>query len=234
MFRTKTLDHEGAIEWARRGPTKVAERIVGDAFLASLTARRPDLRSALASYHLARVLPLHRPHTRPGRFGCDVCGNLSREETEYDLNVLNFERLKWGGVRLTDPVYIGFDLDRAATWTDVEPVPQDLGLMRDLLDSIRRLGKSDPHARPQQLEKTIALRLGGNRYQRRVVLEILAICGVLQPRGRPNFARGWVPYVDRPEPPEHKNDWLYPMHAWRGADGVDDARVAELFPQLAG
>jgi hypothetical protein len=148
--------------------------------------------------------------------------------------VLNFERLKWGGVRFTDPVYIGFDLDQAVAWIDIEPVPADLELMSALLDTVRVLGRSDPEARPQQLEKPIAPMLGGGNYQRRVVLEVLAFCAVLQPRGRPSFAREWVRYVDRPDPPEMKNDWKYPMHAWRGLDGVDDVRLAEVFPRLAG
>jgi hypothetical protein len=132
--------------------------------------------------------------------------------------VLNFERLKWGGVRFTDPVYIGFDLDQAVAWIDIEPVPADLELMSALLDTVRVLGRSDPEARPQQLEKPIAPMLGGGNYQ----------------RGRPSFAREWVRYVDRPDPPEMKNDWKYPMHAWRGLDGVDDVRLAEVFPRLAG
>jgi len=243
MFRTKKLDHAAAVDWARRSIRTISARLVGDAFLASLSPRRPDLRSALASYHLARVLPEHKYEHSPVGYSADgkplgsmcvVCGHVSREEKEYDLNVLNFERLKWGGVRFTNPVYIGFDLDQAAKWIELEPLPADLHLMSSLLSTVRELGRSDPAARPQHLEKAIAPLLGGNRDQRRVVLEVLAFCAVLQPRGRPSFAREWIRYVDRPDPPELKNDWKYPMHAWRGLDGVDDARLADVFPRLAG
>lgn len=242
MFRTKLLDHAAAVRWARQGAAAMTPQLVSDGFLASLTTRRPELRSALASYHLARVLPDHQyEHAAIGKnadgrpFGsiCLVCGMMGESEEERDLNVLNFERLKWGAVRSTSPVYMAFDLSQAAKWQTVEPTQMDLDLMREVLDAIRQLATSDPSARPQQLEKTIASVLHEGHYQRRGFLEILAFCGVLQPRGRPSFVKGWIRYYERPEAPEWKNDWKYPMHAWRGVDGIDESRLVELFPRLA-
>jgi hypothetical protein len=242
MFRTKKLDHAAAIRWARQGARTITPQLVSDAFLASLSTRRPELRSALASYHLARVLPDHEyehrtmgtnAEGRPVGSICLICGMMGDGEEEYDLSVLSFERLKWGGVRFTDPIYLGFDLSQAAKWQMVEPNQEDLDLMRELLNAIRQLANSDPKARPQQLEKAITGVLREGHYQRRVVLEILAFCGTLQPRGRPNFARGWIRYYDRPEAPEWKNDWNYPMHAWRGVDAIDETRLIEVFPRLA-
>jgi hypothetical protein len=81
--------------------------------------------------------------------------------------------------------------------------------------------------------RSIAAVMDEGRYQRRVVLEILAFCGVLHPRGRPSFAQGWIRYDERPEPAEWKNGWSYPMHAWRGIDGIDERRLIEVFPRLA-
>lgn len=242
MFRTRVLDHAAAIRWARESVRAVTPQIVSDGFLASLTTRRPELRSALATYHLARVLPNHQyEHATMGtnaegkQLGsiCLVCGMMGKSEEEYDLSTLNFERLKWGGVRFTDPVYMEFALSQAAKWLTITPTQGDLDLMSEVLDAIRQLAKSDPTARPQQLEKSIAAVLHEGHYQRQVVLEILAFCGVLQPRGRPSFVKGWIRYYERPEAPEWKNDWKYPMHAWRGVDAIDERRLGEVFPRLA-
>jgi hypothetical protein len=242
MFRTKMLDHAAAMRWARQGVAAVTPQLVSDGFLAGLTTRRPELRSALAIYHLARVLPEHEyEHAAMGRnaeerpFGsiCLVCGMMGKGEEEYDLSMLNFERLKWGGVRFTNPVYMGFALSQAAKWQTIAPTDGDVDLMRKVLDAIRHLAKSDQNARPQQLEKTVAAVLREGHYQRRVVLETLAFCGLLQPRGRPSFVQGWIRYYERPEAPEWKNDWKYPMHAWRGVDAIDERRLSEVFPRLA-
>jgi hypothetical protein len=82
---------------------------------------------------------------------------------------------------------VAFALSQAAKWLTITPTQGDLDLMREVLDAIRQLAKSDPNARPQHLEKAIASVLHEGHYQRRVVLEILAFCGVPQPRGRPSF-----------------------------------------------
>jgi hypothetical protein len=242
MFRPKILTHDEVIAWAHEGVRQVTAQTVADAFTASLLGARTDLRSAVASYHLARALPKHRYEHRPTGFSADgkpmgsycvVCGHTSRDKDEYDLSVLNFERLKWGGVRFTDPIYIAFDLSQAKGWSDIEPHPQDVDALRQLLRTIRDIGASDPEARPQQLEKAISGNLPrANRYQRRAALAILAFCGILQPQSGPGFARGWVRYLDRPEAPEWKNDWPYPIHAWRGRDQVDDERTGEIFSRL--
>jgi len=55
----RTLDHDGWISAARQAAAALTAREVGDAFLASLTSRRMDLRSALASYALTHNLPEH-------------------------------------------------------------------------------------------------------------------------------------------------------------------------------
>jgi hypothetical protein len=45
----------------------------------------------------------------PDDFG--VCSFLSGEAGKQDLNVSNFERFKWGGVRCYSVPYIVFDLE---------------------------------------------------------------------------------------------------------------------------
>jgi hypothetical protein len=52
VHRVMTLDHDGWIRAARRAVAGVTAQEVGDAFLASLTSRRLDPRSTVASYAL--------------------------------------------------------------------------------------------------------------------------------------------------------------------------------------
>jgi hypothetical protein len=101
----------------RRLASTVDGKCVAQAFLSSLSTRRLDLRSALGSYAVARLLPDHT-FTRKGHL-CAVCG-YPDGVSDVDLNVLSFERHKWGGVRRDDLSYIQFDLDAFSRTEDVE------------------------------------------------------------------------------------------------------------------
>ena len=77
----------------------------GEGILHSLSTRKVHLRSALSSWALTHNLPMHTYHERPVALasysGCGYCNEqkiMSNEAYENeDLNVLNFERIKWGG-----------------------------------------------------------------------------------------------------------------------------------------
>src|SRR5689334_14844744 len=104
MFKPRRLTHDQIIAWHGRARAAVTRQEVTAAFLASLSTRRLDWRSALGSYAVARHLPDH-PHRGPasGRY-CTTCGSSGgpKHAGPHDLSVLNFERLKWGGVRHLD------------------------------------------------------------------------------------------------------------------------------------
>lgn len=110
MFPPDRVSHDdltGRIHAARQHVSLAAAR---DGFLASLTARTLDLRSALGSFAIASHYPIHAFEVSgaQGDFLCHICG-VPNEDDNVDLNVLNFERHKWGGVRRLDPRYIAFD-----------------------------------------------------------------------------------------------------------------------------
>jgi hypothetical protein len=115
MFDPASMDHDRCVDevfaiHARIPPLKPAR-----AFLSSLGGRRPDWRSGLVSYLLAGRLSRHayRPVMSGNSYGpggeivhtsyrCGACGHFYGSPDRYedvDLNVLNFERIKWGGVR---------------------------------------------------------------------------------------------------------------------------------------
>jgi hypothetical protein len=109
MFDPIRLSHLDIVQRAIKIRSKFDPDIIASAFLASLSTRRLELRSALGSYAVLRHFPHHEHHKQ--RKSCPVCGAYNAPDEDEDLNVLNFERFKWGGVRHEDPLYATFDLE---------------------------------------------------------------------------------------------------------------------------
>ncbi|MEW6282225.1 MAG: hypothetical protein AB1758_26705 [Candidatus Eremiobacterota bacterium] len=222
MFPPVKLTHDEVVERARQAADAVKPRQVGAAFLASLSTRDLALRSALGSYAAARHLTAHKARKNP----CQVCNELNKRE-EFDLSVLNFERLKWGGVRHLRPSYAWFDLTEFRKLPPAKPTEKDAQILKHILS----IATSQPDtARPGQLEKLLRPIVPGNTWERRIVLDILGIAGVLQPSDHPGFLHAYVDLDRRAEPPEYKNDWNYPFCWWRGSDGVNSEAVKLYFP----
>jgi len=93
-----------------------------------------------------------------------------------------------------------------------------------------------PRARANDLEKSLSKFVHSNASERRVLIEILAYCGILQPSGRAGFLQSLASteHQIRDRPPDHTNDWKYPAIWWRGADGVNREALIRCFPVIAG
>ncbi len=229
MFPPVWLDHDGAVAWLVRVRDRVEARAAAAAFLASLSTRRLDLRSALGSFAVARHLPAHRFAASPvfRHDNCAVCGASSREAV-VDLNVLNFERFKWGGVRRLDVEYLAFDLERFLATEPLAPTHADRRILSDIL---AKVGAVPGKGRSADLEKAIAPLLPSNKQERLGLLEVLSCCGALQPRGQPSFLTGFIPHDERAAPPR-ETELHYPLSLWGGADGVCREAVEVWFPDL--
>jgi hypothetical protein len=228
MFDPVVLDHDAVVRWAVRVRKRVEPRRVAAAFVASLGARRLDWRSALGSYAAARHLPRHSfvPSRVYSADVCAVCGEYRAGAQERELSRFNFERCKWGGVSHADVDYQAFDLERFLAEEPAEPCAADWLILRDILAAARRQRAG---ARVGDLEKALVTVVKSNKDERRVLLEILGVCGVLQPAGQASFLRGFVNHDDRPET---DSDWHYPFCWWHGPDGVCDEAVAFWFPEV--
>ena len=212
--------HSAVADRIRAALKAVTADQVAAAFLASLSRREPVLRSALASFALARVYPSHaerRDHT--GR--CAICGYCGPE----NRSVLNFERYKWGGVRHLDPYFVAFDLEEFARPSVPSPLGQDLELFHRLVDTAREL---PARARARDLEKAVGAFLPSNKAEREVLLGILGIAGVLAGDDHPSFLDAWIPPSAQTFPPVSKIDWLYPISWWRGGT-VSDRALRQVF-----
>ena len=153
----------------------------------------------------------HSSHTcgvcRDSRYGVigDAC------YANEDLNVLNFERLKWGGVRHGELLYTWFDLTQFLQWEVPEPTPADRQHLRDVLHTIATAGAKES---PNQLAKRLAGALPSNQNERCTLLEILASLDVLQA----SRARGGGSF----------SDWTFAEH-WRGEDGINQPQLQHWF-----
>lgn len=210
---------------------------VATGFMASLSTRRLDIRSALGSWMAARHLPLHSMETSPnelwqtGNRCCLICGGIDwAKKSPVDLNILNVERHKWGGVR--------HECDLAYTWFDLREFSKlgsitATGADRDILRNILSVADNMPaDARPSDLEKALSKVLKSNAYERRVLITIMALGGVLKPIAQPEMRLSFVPISQRTLPVMGKVDWQWPAVWWRGKDGVNHAAVNEIFAGL--
>ncbi|HTN41820.1 MAG TPA: hypothetical protein VLZ84_11750 [Asticcacaulis sp.] len=236
MFDPVRLSHDQVVDKlieVRRIADKAA---ITEAFLASLSTRRLEWRSALGSYGFARHFPAHRIKSSPhnvfptGAMMCHCCGlfDISRGE-DLDLNVLNFERHKWGGVRRTNPVYAWFDLNTARLQTTPTATEADREILRNIVVIANSLTAK---ATVSHLVKMLNGVFRSSEAERRIIIEILATCGILNPKGRPGFFSEFAATTDREYPHHSKNDWNYPAIWWTGADGLDETALEYWFPEL--
>ena len=169
-------------------------------FLSSLSSRRLDWRSGLASLHEALEMEDDSFSFAPGH---------KFVEKNVDLDLLNFERIKWGGVRHGDLVYTWFDLQQLEKEKIPEPSPEDIAIFETILTTI---ATSAPNDTPETLEKRLTPVLKSSKDEREVLIEILACVGVLEAR------------LLRPGDLE----WRY-VGSWRGEDQYNGDVVKKLF-----
>jgi hypothetical protein len=213
MFDPFRMPHNLALDRLRNAVNQLTAAEVGDAFLASLSTRRLDWRSALGSYAVFRHMPLH---AESGKVSCDTCGLYLKADSE-DLNVLNFERLKWGGVRHTYPVYAMLDLELFLAGPRPCPAEEDIALFADLLRVIATASHDTTSA---SLHKHFPKDLKANKPERDVIVNILGFVGALGTESHQGYSAKFVPVLDRELPDRRFVDLEYPACWWRGSDGL--------------
>lgn len=231
MFEPLTISHDQCLDKIFEIlPTISIDKVVR-AFLSSLSSRRLDWRSGVASYFTAKQLVPHK-YTRVlsgqslghggeathERYTCRICRDLKygiigdEDYKNEDLNVLNFERIKWGGVRHGQLIYTLFDLQQFQIAEIPEPSAEDIEIFKKILESIK---SSQPDDYPGALEKNLTTVFRSTKDERKVVIEILACIDILKPAtyNRPN--RG-------------KSDWTFAEY-WRGEDKYNKEALDDYF-----
>lgn len=234
MFDPIIVTHDDIVARLLAIRDRIGIERVTDAFLASLSTRRLELRSALGSFAFAAHFPLvdHARGPMPsGRLHCRLCGLYGASAAEpQDLNILSFERWKWGGIRHADPLYCWFDLTQFETADFISPTPEDYSILARIVEIASGLPAK---AKPNELATRIGKAIKSNMWERRVLIEILGHCGVLKPADRCGFLQAFTGSEHRERPRDHTNDWNYPVIWWQGVDGVDRDILKRLFPKMA-
>ena len=231
MFEYIQLSHAESVRRAREAVRQIKRQAVADAFVVSLASRQLELRSALGSFAVHQHLPEHPfeirtdySHTRD----CAVCGDLNFEN-DLDLNVLNFERFKWGGVRHDQPAYAGFDLQLFQRLPRVTPTSEDIALFKQLLAAMEAVPAKTNNVK---LEKYLAKTIKSNKSERDTVVGILGYCGILATSEHPGFIHSFVPETERHLPQKHNVEMAYPACWWQISEGINKEAVHYWFGHL--
>ena len=225
MFEAaREATHDEVVDGVLDAYSRIDLQEVADCFLASFSSRRLDLRSALGSSTIARHLQPHRFEPGPPEIdeACAVCGVFEVEE-DIDLNVMNFERFKWGGVRRDDLTYAWLDLQQFSGADRLRPTLADRKALDQLLSALAALpaGTTASKAAGQSWTGITA-----NKAEREALLDILGVCSVLETPEHRGYADHFVRAADREHPPYRNIERAYPVCWWRAEHGVN-RRAAE-------
>ncbi|MGQ8873371.1 hypothetical protein [Paenibacillus sp. TSA_86.1] len=236
MFDPLTITHDEIVQRLHNIHQNPAlkERVI-TAFLHSLSTKKVYLRSALCSWALTRNMPLHtfgeRPALHANTSSCGDCNFLrlqsDKQYVNADLNVLNFERMKWGGVRHGWLLYCLMDLelllqdynDNRSTSTGNDHLPpyevteEDRTILARLLETAQT-GDAKDSAR--SLEKKWKDCLPSSKQERDTLLEIWAAAGILVPGDTPRKRKGG------------SGDFVFAA-TWQGDDGYHAENVLDYF-----
>ncbi|GGH66470.1 hypothetical protein GCM10008014_46900 [Paenibacillus silvae] len=231
MFDPITITHDEIVQrlHSMHQEPALKEQVI-TAFLHSLSTKKVHLRSALSSWALTRNMPLHtfseRPALHANTSACGDCNFLRIQSDENyvdaDLNVLNFERFKWGGVRHGWLLYCLMDLElllrehsdsNSNNVSPFEVTAEDQAILAQLLEAAQT---GDPKDSARSLEKKWKACLPSSKQERDALLEIWAAAGILVPGDKPRNRKGG------------SHDFVFAA-TWQGDDGYHARNVLEYF-----
>ena len=217
MFDPVVISHAEIVRRAMLVATGLTPKVVADGFLASLSTKRLDWRSALGSYAVLRHFPNHKILSEQRQ--CMICGAYEQGKEPEDLNVLNFERFKWGGVRHDDPLYALIDLEQFAKTDRARPSATDVQIFNELINDIEAVPpETSSIALPKHLS---AADFKSNKAEREIIIGILGLCGILGTIAHPGYFREFVPYSERELSSRRFVDMHYPACWWKRSDGIN-------------
>ncbi len=219
MFDPITITYDELVDKLRILHKGLTIEQVSEAFLHSLSTRKLYLRSALSSWVLTRKLLAdidgaeHWSLPISKHLLTNIPLTSNQQYTSQDLNVLQFERVKWGGVRLHWLLYCWFDLELFSREAPAPATGDDVNIVQQMLLEVTRCAPSDSANRLQQRWKDL---FPSNKNERDCVMEILGFAGVLATTELPRIGRG------------SSND-LVSMAIWQGQDGYQAEAARAYF-----
>ena len=227
MFDPVDIDHDQGVAQVAELVAALSRRTVADAFLASLSTRRLDWRSALGSFAVFQHLQRHAAEKLEHK--CRICGSYLTGGITQDLNVLNFERFKWGGVRHDQVVYAAFDLSQFLKESLPQPTAADIAIFRNIVSAI---DQAPPNTSSANLHAQFAKVLKSNKSERDVLVAILGFCGILETPEHPGYSSRFIPAGERGLPDRRFVDMSYPACWWRSEIGINRHWLSEYFAHV--
>ena len=228
MFDPIRLSHEDIVRRALEVRGRIDPQVVADAFLASLSTRRLELRSALGSYAVLRHFPPHEHHDRRTR--CPVCGAVRRSGRGRGSQraQLRAVQVGWRAPRGADVRHVR---PGAIPEPRLRPRPRDadIEIFRRILRTIESV---PPDMTAPRLEKVLGGVFPSNKAEREILITILGYAGILPVPDHAGFLDGFVPSDERALPPQRFVDMGYPVCWWKGRYGIDRAALRDWFPAL--
>lgn len=126
--------------------------------------------------------------------------------------------------------YVIFDLEQFLELPKVIPTEEDKRILKEILACAGWLNRSD---KAGKLRDTI-LKAGifsTNKDEVSILLGILGICGILAGKDYPSYDICFANEYER-SPAELKNDFAYPVNRWHAADGINAAKLKEVFGNI--
>ncbi len=223
MFDDIEIQHNELLQSCITQCNLITKTDVVAAFISSLSSRRLDLRSALSSYACGQNLPLHDFQGKSNT-SCTICGTYQKDSL-VELNVLNFERHKFGGVRHIQPVYIWLDLTIFLGEQISQPSIAERDTLRKIIDELRNLNSG----KLSDAEKCIAPFFKANKNEREGIISALGYLGVLHIPTYQPFYKTYTPEIDRCHSSYAKSDWPFPSDLWLPEFGLNDESIQYWF-----
>jgi hypothetical protein len=233
MSSSSTQAHDAAVAQLQLLADIIPPREVAHAFVASLSTRDLERRSALGTYALARVLPDHSLDPQPGTYAtiCRTCGwaEMPHAEEEEDPAHLERERTKYGGVRHDHVDYALLDLAQFRDLHQRDPTPEDWRCLQLILRTPTVL---QPTAKPVDLARALKGVLPSTKDEREILVQILGYAGILCSPDKLRFFDDFIVPDGRVRPNTHFADWPFPVTWWRAGQGIRADAVEYWFPEL--
>lgn len=226
MFDPLSLDHDEIVKRLIQARDSLDIQQVANAFLASLSTRRLNLRSALGSFAVFRHLPRHGRAPRHQRgHRCSLCGWYLLTETQ-DINICNFTRFKWGGVGHDDLLSAMIDLELFSREAQSDPTHDDIRIFTNLITEI---DAAPPKTTATQLQARWAHILKSNKDERNIITEILGFCGILETATHEGYRHRFISVGEREL---NNSERAYPACWWLRSDGINRDALQEWFGHI--
>lgn len=237
LIAHESVTHNEAVAKIQMLAEKISLEAAAQSFLYSISSGDCRYRTILSSLIWAKMLPFHDCEISDKyHYGknCSICGLKISDET----GKAEFHELKYVSQRLFPKKnfmdtccagYVLHDLLAFMNLSAVHYVDEDLRILRRLLGLVEEISATNKVnallklvSADQSLELTAA-----DAYS---IMGVLASCGVYDTPEYKSYASGFVRCDEREF--VYETDIYYPLHLWRGKNGINYAAIEMFFGEL--